>query len=67
MFLPPMWITTPKNVITRQQGLGDETTKSLIKEKIDDINQKNYIDPRFCVATMNYFAVPKGLWDVHMV
>ncbi|KAL7556763.1 hypothetical protein ACA910_009419 [Epithemia clementina (nom. ined.)] len=35
--------------------------------KLEDVRKKKYIAPGRCVATMNYFSVPKGEADIRMV
>ncbi|KAL7563515.1 hypothetical protein ACA910_012333 [Epithemia clementina (nom. ined.)] len=38
-----------------------------IAEKLNDVRRKGYITKGSCLATMNYFAVPKGDSDLQMV
>jgi hypothetical protein len=65
--IAPMWIATPNRVITPQAGLGNPNQILLIRDKIDDIQYKGYIESGPCAATMNYFPVKKGEVDVRMV
>ena len=65
--VPPLWTGVPRQVLERQQGLGDEEMINKIKEKLDDVRQKKYVSEGTWKATMNYFAVPKGETDIRMV
>ncbi|KAL7576485.1 hypothetical protein ACA910_017989 [Epithemia clementina (nom. ined.)] len=65
--LRPMWTHLPCRQIDPQHNLGDQATLDLIREKIDDVQAKRYVVPKLCLATMNYFSVPKGDSDVRMV
>ncbi|KAL7578478.1 hypothetical protein ACA910_011546 [Epithemia clementina (nom. ined.)] len=46
--------------------LGDLATVEKIISKLQDVQVKGYIGSAPCVATMNYFAVPKGEDNVRM-
>ena len=65
--VPPLWTGMPKQIIERQQGLGDESMIAKIEEKLADVRNKGYVGDGEWLATMNYFAVPKGESDIRMV
>ncbi|KAL7566075.1 hypothetical protein ACA910_009861 [Epithemia clementina (nom. ined.)] len=65
---PPLWTATPSQRIERQSSVGERQVVAMVKTKLQDVRMKGYV--RTCphtLATMNYFAVPKGENDVRMV
>ncbi|KAL7570650.1 hypothetical protein ACA910_014924 [Epithemia clementina (nom. ined.)] len=62
-----MWTQPFEGSISRQGNLGDSETRKKIAEKLNDVRRKGYITAGPCLATMNYFAVPKGDSDLRMV
>ncbi|KAL7557316.1 hypothetical protein ACA910_022411 [Epithemia clementina (nom. ined.)] len=67
MGVAPMWDKPPAKSITRQGIAGDEATTQRIRNKINNVRNKGYIQAGPCVVAMNYFLVPKGENDVRIV
>ena len=63
-----MWVGEPPKNLTPQGGLGSPTNRSNILTKIDKIRARGYVSNNTeAVATINYFAVPKGEDDIQIV
>ncbi|KAL7568776.1 hypothetical protein ACA910_018706 [Epithemia clementina (nom. ined.)] len=63
----PLWVSKPIDRILEQANLGDQNMITMISHKISDVRAKGYIAPGECLATMIFFAVPKGDDDIRMV
>ncbi|KAL7556348.1 hypothetical protein ACA910_006152 [Epithemia clementina (nom. ined.)] len=63
----PLWTRQFEGTISRQGNLGDLDMRKRIAEKRNDVRRKGYITKGSCLATMNYFAAPKGDSDLRMV
>ncbi|KAL7573165.1 hypothetical protein ACA910_018829 [Epithemia clementina (nom. ined.)] len=63
----PLLTRAPIQKIDNQSNLGDKITIAMIANKLEDVWRKQYVVQDTCVATMNYFCIPKWIHNIHMV
>jgi len=56
----------PANM-SQQQDNPDPARQEQLKKKVNGLRTKTYTDSGFVLSVLNYFGVPKGETDIHMV
>jgi hypothetical protein len=64
--LPPWLLSTPKTVTVPQCGEANTGTRELIREKLQKVRSRGYLEAGYVKALTPFFTVPKGDSDVRL-
>jgi hypothetical protein len=65
--LAPWFVTTPKSVTVPQRGETDPRIHDLIRQKLQKVRSRGYLESGYVKALTSFFTVPKGDNDVRLV
>jgi hypothetical protein len=64
--LPPWFLSTPKTITVPQRGEANTGMRELIREKLQKVRSRGYLESGYVKALTSCFTVPKGDSDVQL-